>query len=83
LLEPQSDMDVESPPPYIRQHDVFDIEPRREPRRGGRPKLTAYRILVLGITITFGLSKARLAYMGQSTALNTIDWINGVFAFLL
>jgi hypothetical protein len=63
-------MDVE-PPQYRRPDNfrVFDVEPRR----GERPKLTGYRILVLGIAITFGLSKARLAYQGKSTALT--PWI--------
>lgn len=65
--------------PYARRQDVFE----HELRPGERPKLTGYRMLVLGLAITFGLSKARLAYLGQSTALNTLDWLYGVGAFLM
>ncbi|KAJ3517743.1 hypothetical protein NLJ89_g320 [Agrocybe chaxingu] len=50
---------------------------------GERPKLTGYRILVVVLTAGFGLTKAYLSYLGQSTAPNTMDWLHGVGAFLL
>ena len=74
------------------------FDPRAEPRRrsstlGGPstrrsagshfPKVTGYRLLVIGLTAGFGLSKAKLSYQGQSTAPNTLDWLYGVIAFLL
>ena len=73
---------MDSPPPYTRRPEdvrVFDIEPQR----AERPKITGYRILVLGLAFTFGMSKAWLAYAGQSTALTTLDWLYGVCAFLM
>ncbi|PPQ90777.1 hypothetical protein CVT25_010166 [Psilocybe cyanescens] len=51
--------------------------------RGGHPRMTGYRILVIALTTGFGLSKAKLSYDGYSTAPNTLDWLYGVVAFLI
>ncbi|KIK08986.1 hypothetical protein K443DRAFT_672030 [Laccaria amethystina LaAM-08-1] len=51
--------------------------------RGGHPKLTLYRILVIALTAGFGLWKAALSYRGESTAPTTLDWVYGVVVFLL
>ncbi|TDL18184.1 hypothetical protein BD410DRAFT_843030 [Rickenella mellea] len=42
------------------------------------PKLTGYRLLFIILTLSFGLSKAALAYQGQSVSPTTLEWIFGV-----
>ncbi|TDL15060.1 hypothetical protein BD410DRAFT_140117 [Rickenella mellea] len=46
------------------------------------PELTGYRILVILLTFLFGLSKAILAYKGQSLAGNSVEWVFGVVCSL-
>jgi hypothetical protein len=56
----------------------------RNPIHGERKPLllTGYRLLVISLTAMFGLGKAHLSYLGQSTSPNTLDWLYGVIAFL-
>ncbi|KAF9563949.1 hypothetical protein CPC08DRAFT_632125 [Agrocybe pediades] len=61
----------------------YVIEEGTRQRRRGHPRVTGYRILVVGLTTGFGLSKAKLSYQGYSTAPNTLDWLYGVLGFLL
>lgn len=83
--------------PQVSSSSSSNYDPRAEPRRrtstlGGPstrgasrliPKITGYRLLVIFLTAGFGLSKAKLSYNGLSTAPTTLDWMNGVVAFLL
>ncbi len=40
-------------------------------------KLTGYRLLNMGVVFGFGLTKAILTYVGQSTVPATLDWVSG------
>ena len=40
-------------------------------------KLTGYRLLNMTTVFSFGIIKAILTYMGQSTAPTTLDWVSG------
>ena len=40
-------------------------------------KLTCYRLLNMMTIFSFGITKGILAYMGQSTAPTTLDWVSG------
>jgi len=51
---------------------TFDVE---QPPLG--VKLTGYRLLNMGVVFGFGLTKAILTYMGQSTVPATLDWVSG------
>ncbi|TDL19145.1 hypothetical protein BD410DRAFT_727524 [Rickenella mellea] len=42
------------------------------------PRLTGYRIIILVLTVIFGIWKAALMYMGQNIAPNMLDWEFGV-----
>ncbi|TDL18189.1 hypothetical protein BD410DRAFT_843033 [Rickenella mellea] len=42
------------------------------------PAVTGYRLLTVFLTLTFGLSKAALAYKGQSVTPTTLEWVFGV-----
>lgn len=46
------------------------------------PPITAYRLLVTSCALAFGMVKAVLSYMGQSTEPVTIEWVFGVFITL-
>lgn len=50
---------------------------------GFLPKVTLFRLLVVFLTSSFGISKAWLSYHGYSTAPNTLDWLYGVLVFIL
>lgn len=52
------------------------------PPRPWHPKLTGYRVAVLALTTGFGLSKAVLAYRGESFAAITLEWVFSVVVFL-
>lgn len=47
-----------------------------------KPALTGYRLLVIILTSSFGLSKAVLTYQGQSIAPTTLDVVFGVVVAL-
>jgi hypothetical protein len=47
------------------------------------PKLTGYRLIVIALTVGFGLSKAILCYKGKSIAPITLEWVFGVVIYLL
>lgn len=47
------------------------------------PKLTGYRLMVIVLTVGFGLSKAILTYRGESIAPTTLEWVFSVVVFLL
>jgi hypothetical protein len=40
-------------------------------------KLTGYRLLNMMTVFSFGITKGILAYLGQSTAPTTLDWVSG------
>ncbi|TDL18173.1 hypothetical protein BD410DRAFT_775208 [Rickenella mellea] len=42
------------------------------------PKLTGYRLLLISLTLAFGISKAITSYQGLSFAPTTLEWIFGV-----
>ncbi|KAF8260533.1 hypothetical protein EI94DRAFT_889905 [Lactarius quietus] len=42
-------------------------------------KLTGYRLAFMTTVFIFGTLKTILAYMGQSTAPNALDWASGTF----
>ncbi|TDL23941.1 hypothetical protein BD410DRAFT_129557 [Rickenella mellea] len=52
--------------------------PRKEKEEWHHPKLTGYRILVIGLTSLVGILKAVLTFKGQSAAPNVLDWLLGV-----
>lgn len=43
-----------------------------------RVRLTAYRLLNMGVVISFGSAKAILSAQGESAAPTTLDWVLGV-----
>ncbi|KAF9008426.1 hypothetical protein BDQ17DRAFT_1226699, partial [Cyathus striatus] len=47
------------------------------------PKLTVYRLLVILITLGFGVSKAVLSYQGRTIVPITLEWFFGTGVFLL
>ncbi|KAF8159617.1 hypothetical protein B0H34DRAFT_411238 [Crassisporium funariophilum] len=75
----QGDIQLDSLP-YPGQYREDDSQRQRV---AAHPKLNCYRLLVIGTTAGFGISKARLSYQGYSTAPNTIDWLYGVVVFLM
>lgn len=58
---------------------------RRRPALLGIPiaKLTGYRLIVIALTVGFGLSKTILSYKGKSIAPITLEWVFGVVIYLL
>ncbi|TDL16799.1 hypothetical protein BD410DRAFT_795004 [Rickenella mellea] len=54
---------------------ILILHAQPEPRH---PKLTGYRIIVISLTTIFGVSKAALAYQGESAAPTTLEWVLGV-----
>ncbi|TDL16808.1 hypothetical protein BD410DRAFT_590598 [Rickenella mellea] len=42
------------------------------------PAFTRYRLTIVVLTVSFGLSKAAFAYLGYSTVPTTLEWISGV-----
>jgi hypothetical protein len=42
-------------------------------------KLTGYRLLNMSAVFVFGITKAILTYMGQSSVPTTLDWVSGAF----
>ncbi|KDQ57199.1 hypothetical protein JAAARDRAFT_157340, partial [Jaapia argillacea MUCL 33604] len=51
-------------------------------QRRWHPKLTAFRIIVLGLTISYGVSKAFLSSKDLSTASITVEWLFSVVVTL-
>ncbi|TDL15767.1 hypothetical protein BD410DRAFT_756059, partial [Rickenella mellea] len=47
------------------------------------PALTGYRLILITLTVSFGLSKALLAYRGRSSQPTTLEWIFGVVIGLI
>ena len=41
--------------------------------------LTGYRLVFMATVLSFGTVKTILAYMGQSIAPTTLDWVSGMF----
>ena len=55
----------------------------KKPPQRWHPKITPYRLLVLVVGVSFGTTKAILAYKGETIALITVEWIAGVVVSLL
>ncbi|KIJ51992.1 hypothetical protein M422DRAFT_65102 [Sphaerobolus stellatus SS14] len=69
-------------------HDEASISSNISTRSGVVPplfgfKLTGFRLITILSTSGFGIVKAILSYLGQSTAPTTLDWIFGVFLTLI
>ncbi|KAH6907470.1 hypothetical protein BKA70DRAFT_1562992 [Coprinopsis sp. MPI-PUGE-AT-0042] len=61
------------PPAY--ETEERPIELVVKPRH---PPVTIYRMLVTSIVLGFGMAKATLSYMGETTEPITIEWVSGV-----
>ncbi|KAF5327258.1 hypothetical protein D9619_003935 [Psilocybe cf. subviscida] len=51
--------------------------------RRWHPKVTPYRLLVLGTTMGVGTTKAMAAQRGDEGASTTLEWVSGVVIFLI
>ncbi|KAF5327260.1 hypothetical protein D9619_003933 [Psilocybe cf. subviscida] len=62
----------------------FEFDPSPSPiLQRWHPKLTPYRLLVLGTTISVGTAKAVAAHGGDQSASTTLEWVSGVVIFLI
>ena len=65
---------------YLRQYQRGDLN---ADGGGLLPKLTLFRLLVILLTSSFGITKAWLSYHGFSTAPTTLEWLYGVLVFIM